>query len=244
MRFSFIIRFFFTMFLMGQLSAFAQIGFILQTENCQQEQTQPEVTLVNQSGLELEEINLIKHDFATEFISNFIDDTTAVALPGLNSLWMNDVIPIPNAYAKRDSSQFFNLDSQCSYSIHLVNKDSFAGWFVGQQIVLPIYFEMDSDSVRPGSQVVMKDLYRRIKNFPTMKIEIGVHFDERCPKNLSTCLSCKQALSLKDYLVTLGLDPERIIAKGNQGDDPFFIHAKTQEEHRLNRRIVIKVLEI
>lgn len=117
--------------------------------------------------------------------------------------------------------------------------------FVGSSFILPLYFDLASSRLNTENEIVLKDLYQYITKY-NLKIEIGLHNDERSDsKYLSrdTCLSCLRAEKIKEYFVSLGAKPDRIVAKGYQGHKPYFINAKTEEQHQLNRRTVVTILK-
>jgi peptidoglycan-associated lipoprotein len=123
------------------------------------------------------------------------------------------------------------------------NEDSCC--YVGKHFLLPISFQVGSNELNNESKIVLEDLYQFItKN--NLKIEISLHTDERSnSKYLSsdTCLTCERAEKIKDYLVSLGARPDSIVAKGYQGSKPYFVDAKTEEQHQLNRRTVVTILK-
>lgn len=116
--------------------------------------------------------------------------------------------------------------------------------YVGKQFILPIYFEVGSNELNNLNKTVLEDLSKSIQEY-RWKIEIGVHADERLNetyKSKDTCTTCKRAEVIKGYLVSLGIEPNRIIAKGYQGRNPRFRNAITEEEHQQNRRTVVTIL--
>ena len=111
----------------------------------------------------------------------------------------------------------------------------------GYTFVLPIYFDLDSDTLRSESKVVLQEFYKTMQQH-NLKVSISVHTDSRISREYSTCVTCKQANAIKSYLVALGANPQHIDAHGYQGSTPYFINAKTEEQHQMNRRVEVTVL--
>jgi len=132
------------------------------------------------------------------------------------------------------------------YSINLLkgklNKDSCC--FVGSSFMLPIYFPISSNELDSTSKHLLQYLYQIIKSH-NLKIELAFHSDGRFnTKYLSkdTCRTCIRAENARKYLLSLGANPERVIAKGYQGYSPYFINAKTEAQHQKNRRVEVIIL--
>ena len=144
-----------------------------------------------------------------------------------------------------DSLDHFTLDSGCSYSVNVLDEaDSPYFCYVGSYFRLPVYFDVGKSDLRPDAIPIVDDLLKTLKKYPNISIEIGVHADERMPKSFSRCSTCSRAESIKAYLVEKGIAPERLRAKGYQGDKPFLKGAKTEDEHQWNRRTVITVTAV
>jgi peptidoglycan-associated lipoprotein len=107
-------------------------------------------------------------------------------------------------------------------------------------------------------QVNSKDtldlLYNTLIDFPTMMVELSAHTDCQGSDKYNRKLSDKRAQSCVDYLVTKGIDKERMIARGYGEDVPkseglacdVISKLPTKEErdaaHQKNRRTQFKVL--
>jgi peptidoglycan-associated lipoprotein len=83
---------------------------------------------------------------------------------------------------------------------------------------------------------------------PTIRLELGSHTDSRATTEYNQKLSQRRADSAVAYIISKGIAPNRIIAKGygesqlvNQCADGVTC---TEEEHQLNRRTEFKVIGI
>lgn len=93
-----------------------------------------------------------------------------------------------------------------------------------------------------------KELDERVLTFlrdnPKLIVELGSHTDARGTDQNNLILSQKRAKSAVDYLISKGVDSERIRAKGYGETDLKIPKATTEEQHQTNRRTTIKVLGI
>jgi outer membrane protein OmpA-like peptidoglycan-associated protein len=77
-------------------------------------------------------------------------------------------------------------------------------------------------------------------------IEVGVHTDSRFSDVYSTCLSCIRSKVIKSYLVSKGINANRITSKGYNAEQLIIsdleikklkTEAEKEKAHRLNRRL-------
>jgi outer membrane protein OmpA-like peptidoglycan-associated protein len=99
-----------------------------------------------------------------------------------------------------------------------------------------IFYYMDTDTLRPESLPQLDSLADFLKKNEKLGIEIRNHCDERWSSEYSTEPSRYRASAVRDYLISKGINPDRLIAKGYNKADPIIVGAKTEEEHRINRR--------
>jgi peptidoglycan-associated lipoprotein len=98
-----------------------------------------------------------------------------------------------------------------------------------------IYFEFDKVEIRSGDVEVMKANAAVLKKYPSMKIQVEGHCDERGTREYNLALGERRANSAKKYLVALGIGADRIstISYGKEMPaDPFH----TEEAWARNRR--------
>lgn len=55
-------------------------------------------------------------------------------------------------------------------------------------------------------------------------------------------LTGKRAQAISDYLISKGIEKNRLLAKGYSSSKPVIVHAKTKEEHHTNRRTEFKII--
>ena len=141
----------------------------------------------------------------------------------------------------------------------LVTNKIFSSKIVLNQIVLNksivlenIYYDLDKWNIRPDAARELDKLVTILIDNPEIKIELSSHTDSRAPADYNDDLSKKRARSAVDYIVSKGVDPGRITAKG-YGESILIVSdevidgIETEEEkekaHQRNRRTEFKVTE-
>lgn len=132
------------------------------------------------------------------------------------------------------------------------------------RIDLPgIMYDFGKWNLRPESLVALESLVEILNDNPNITIEIGSHTDYRGSDEANAELSAKRAQSVVDFLITYGVDKERLTSKGygesmpkeidkvtakkydflNEGDvltQSFIDRLSTEEQretcHQINRR--------
>lgn len=117
----------------------------------------------------------------------------------------------------------------------------------GQSFVLDnIYYDLDKSNIRPDAAIELDKLVVILKEHPTMKIELSSHTDSRASDEYNMALSQRRAASAAAYLISRGIDKNRLVAKG-YGETRLVNQCAngvpcTEAEHQLNRRTEVKVL--
>ncbi len=77
-----------------------------------------------------------------------------------------------------------------------------------------IYYDFDKWTLRPESYPVLDSLVQLLKENPELKVEIRSHTDSIGSDEYNLWLSQKRAESVVRYLISKGISPDRLIAKG------------------------------
>jgi len=119
-------------------------------------------------------------------------------------------------------------------------------------IKLPeVQYDLGKFDLRPEGKDSLETLYQTLIDNPTIIIELAAHTDTRDSDARNLTLSQNRAQSCVNYLVTKGIDPVRMVAKGYGETQPRISDAqikamKTEEEreaaHQSNRRTEFRVL--
>jgi len=75
---------------------------------------------------------------------------------------------------------------------------------------LPVYFDFDRYTIRPDMRDRMEKNAQAMLDHPDIKVEIQGNCDERGTNEYNLALGEKRAKAAKDYLVMMGVNPERI----------------------------------
>jgi outer membrane protein OmpA-like peptidoglycan-associated protein len=123
---------------------------------------------------------------------------------------------------------------------------------VGKYLNMPmIYFNFDKSNIRTDAQIELDKIVAFMNQYPDTKIEIGSHTDSRGNDGYNLALSERRAQSTRDYLIQMGIDRSRILAKGygetkltnNCGNVIENAVECLESQHDLNRRsefIIVK----
>jgi outer membrane protein OmpA-like peptidoglycan-associated protein/tetratricopeptide (TPR) repeat protein len=113
---------------------------------------------------------------------------------------------------------------------------------VGTTIVLNnIFFDFDKSTLRDESFPELERLLKLLNDFPTLKIEISGHTDNRGTAAYNKTLSENRAKSVVDYLLGKGISKDRLTFIGYGFDKPVATN-DTDEGRQLNRRTEFKVI--
>jgi outer membrane protein OmpA-like peptidoglycan-associated protein len=110
---------------------------------------------------------------------------------------------------------------------------------VGDRVVLnPIYFDFSKWEITPQAALELNRLVTVMQRYPTMIISAESHTDARGKDSYNMTLSDKRATSMRDYVISQGIAPERISGIGKGETDPAVSCGMecTEEQHQLNRR--------
>lgn len=106
-----------------------------------------------------------------------------------------------------------------------------------------ILFGTGNDSIRSESLEFLDNMAVFLQQNTNLVLEVSNHCDERFQNTFSsTCLTCKRAIAVAEYLVSKGINHHRIFAHGYNASKPLIKEAKTEEEHQKNRRTEFKIL--
>ncbi|MCI0448297.1 MAG: OmpA family protein [Chlorobi bacterium] len=104
-----------------------------------------------------------------------------------------------------------------------------------------IYFDFDKYDLKPESFVELDRVFKFLTDNPDVNIEISAHTDSRGSDEYNLELSQKRAESVVSYLMSNGINPGRLIAKGYGESSPVASN-ETEEGMSANRRVEMKVL--
>ncbi len=109
-----------------------------------------------------------------------------------------------------------------------------------------INYELDKSDIRPDVAATLDKLIGLLKEFPDLEIRIESHTDSRGSDDYNMLLSKKRAKAAYDYVVSKGIDPNRLLYHG-YGETRLLNKCAngvecTEEQHEVNRRSIVKVV--
>jgi peptidoglycan-associated lipoprotein len=81
-----------------------------------------------------------------------------------------------------------------------------AKWFQDRDI----YFDFDKYDLKPEARAILVEKAEFLKKYPTVRILIEGHCDERGTNEYNLALGERRANSVKQYLIHLGISPDRL----------------------------------
>lgn len=116
---------------------------------------------------------------------------------------------------------------------------------LNKEIVLEnIYYDYNKTEIRTDAATELDKLVRLLIENPGIKIELGSHTDSRGNNDFNLKLSQGRAEAAVNYIISKGIDSNRLVAKGYGETKPIVVEQKTEEDFQRNRRTEFKVLEI
>jgi OOP family OmpA-OmpF porin len=103
-------------------------------------------------------------------------------------------------------------------------------------------FETGKSDLKPESYKVIDELVEYLNRKSDERIEIGGHTDDVGKPDANMALSLARANTVRAYLLSKGISPDRVTAKGYGMDDPIADNS-TAEGRAQNRRTEVKILD-
>lgn len=105
-----------------------------------------------------------------------------------------------------------------------------------------IFFKFNEYELQEKSKTELQKIIRFLNNNPGLRVEISGHTDNIGSASYNYQLSDKRARAVYDFLVSEGIQPQRLVSKGYGADHPVATN-DTEEGRQLNRRIEFKVIK-
>ena len=109
-----------------------------------------------------------------------------------------------------------------------------------------IYYDFDDDKILTDSEKDLQQLLDLMDEHTNMVIELSSHTDAQGSDKYNERLSQRRAQSAIDWLISRGVDPDRLVAVG-YGESQILNHCVngvscSDDEHRFNRRTEFKII--
>lgn len=119
--------------------------------------------------------------------------------------------------------------------------------YIDQEIVLSnIYYDLDKYYIREDAKPTLDQLISDLKNNPLYDVQIAAHTDCRADEAYNLQLSEKRAESVVEYLVSKGIDADRLSSKGfgkSKLIEKCICEECTEKQHQKNRRTTFTLKE-
>ncbi len=196
------------------------------------------------------------------------DELLNEALTGRDGKFLFRVYPEEDYKLLGEKPDFFTSRASFSTIGKTIPKDKltkletnkvFTTKIVLNQIVLDksivlenIYYDLDRAEIRSDAALELDKLATILEDNPEIKIELSSHTDSRQTVAYNDDLSKRRAQSAVDYIISKGIDPERLVARGygetrliTSDDEINNLPTEEAKEaaHQRNRRTEFKVTE-
>jgi len=145
-------------------------------------------------------------------------------------------------YGIAKNNVYINIDN---ITLQKVSKNKFniENAKVGDAVILEnISFELNSSKLTESSYPTLNYLVECFNTYPKLKIEIAGHTDNTGNTEDNINLSESRAKSVVDYLISAGVEPNRVDAKG-YGESLPISNNTTEVGREKNRRVEFKILQ-
>ncbi len=119
--------------------------------------------------------------------------------------------------------------------------------YYNKEIVLDnIYYDLDQAVIREDAKPTLDTLAELLLINKNLNIQLGSHTDCRGELAYNQDLSLRRAKSAVEYLISKGVDRQRLTARGfgeSQPAAPCVCARCTEDEHQLNRRTTFAILQ-
>ena len=108
-----------------------------------------------------------------------------------------------------------------------------------------IYFDFDKWNIKQESTISLNKIVDVLNTYPEMKIEINAHTDNVGRKRYNQDLSEKRAASAKRYIISKGIEANRMVSYGYGETKPLIDCGKncTKAQDQTNRRIEFVIIK-
>jgi outer membrane protein OmpA-like peptidoglycan-associated protein len=161
------------------------------------------------------------------------------------------VLPYDKNYSIRATADKFfavsenlNLDSLVKAGHRVIHKDLYLVPIeIGQVVRLNnVFFDLDKYNLRPESFVELDRVVKLMKENPSIEIELSAHTDSRASDEHNLVLSDNRAKSVREYIISKGIDASRMTSIG-YGETRPVAPNDTEENMQLNRRVEFKIVK-
>lgn len=114
---------------------------------------------------------------------------------------------------------------------------------VGSRVILKnIFFDSGKSDIKPESISELDRIYELLNRTPNLRVQINGHTDNVGDANYNKTLSRKRAKAVERYLISYGIVPGRLSAKGFGEEKPLVSNDDEIGGREINRRTEIEII--
>ncbi|HYI76609.1 MAG TPA: OmpA family protein, partial [Chryseolinea sp.] len=110
-----------------------------------------------------------------------------------------------------------------------------------EKAVLDFNFEFNSSAVNQRTALYLEDLAKALQDNPELNVRLVGHTDNIGSEKFNLKLSQHRAQTMKDYLVSKGVEASRISTDGKGMKEPLNDNS-TEEKKAANRRVELTIV--
>ncbi len=114
------------------------------------------------------------------------------------------------AEAERKAKEAEKAKAEFEKSMVAKKTPGIEGEVFESSLLKDIHFDFDKYDIRPGDAAILKGNADLLKKYHNVKIQLEGHCDERGTVEYNLALGERRANSTRNYLVSIGVSPERI----------------------------------
>ena len=99
----------------------------------------------------------------------------------------------------------------------------------------PVFFALDREDIDSQGQAALQNNAQILRQYPSWVLTIEGHCDERGTPEYNLALGERRALAARDYLISLGIAPDRLKTVSYGNEFPF-APGSSEEAYSKNRR--------
>ncbi|HTF82189.1 MAG TPA: OmpA family protein, partial [Cytophagales bacterium] len=111
------------------------------------------------------------------------------------------------------------------------------------EVLRHVYYDFNKSTLRPESYPELDKLVKVMTQNPYLRLEVNGHTDNIGGHEANIQLSQKRAESVVTYLISKGIAPTRLVAKGFGETKPIASNDDEEEGRELNRRTEVEVIK-
>jgi outer membrane protein OmpA-like peptidoglycan-associated protein len=103
------------------------------------------------------------------------------------------------------------------------------------------YFD-SKEKLTSSAYIMLDQVFKLMKKYPPLKLELAVHTDNRGPADKNLALSQRHSQYMVNYLIKRGINTKRMISMGFGGSKPIAPNF-LEKDRKLNRRIDFRIVD-